>query len=165
MSAPESTAAARIEAWYAGLSPRDQRVVRIGGIVATALVVVVAVLQLHTAVNRVEKRVATKRADVAFISSVLPELRAAPLPQGTGQSLVTVIDRTTRDAGLGANLRGTEPSGPSGVRVRLEGAAFDTLVTWLLKVEREYGLAVQAATLEKTDSPGRVNASFTFASG
>jgi len=164
MSEPDSTAA-RLEAWYASLGPRDQLVVRAGGLVAAALIVVLLVLQLHGAVNRAEKRVAAKRADVAFISSVLPELRAAPLPQGGGQSLVTVIDRTTRDAGLGTNLRGTEPSGISGVRVRLEGAAFDTLVTWLLKVEREYGLSIQTATLEKTDSPGRVNASFTFVPG
>jgi general secretion pathway protein M len=164
MSETESTVA-RIEAWYLSLSPRDQLIARVGGIAAVALIVLAVFVQLHALVNRAEKRVAAKRADVAFISSVLPELRAAPLPQGGGQSLVTVIDRTTRDAGLGTNLRGTEPSGTAGVRVRLEGAAFDTLVTWLLKVEREYGLSIQTATLEKTDSPGRVNASFTFVPG
>jgi general secretion pathway protein M len=73
-----------------------------------------------------------------------------------------VVDRTTRDAGLAVNLKGTEPSGISGVRVRFEGASFEQLVTWLLRIQQEYGLAIQAATLEKTDAPGRVNASLTF---
>jgi general secretion pathway protein M len=164
MSERESPAA-RLEAWYSALGAREQLIVRAGSLVAAALLVAGVVLQLHAAVQRAERRVAAKRADVAFIAGVLPELRAAPLPQSAGQSLVTVIDRTTRDAGLGGSLRGTEPSGISGVRVRLEGASFETLVTWLLRVEREYGLAIPAATLEKTDAPGRVNASLTFVPG
>lgn len=164
MSERES-ATAQLAGWYATLAPREQLIVRAGSLAAVALIILGAVLQLHATVNRAEQRLATKRADVAFITSVLPELRAAPLPQGGGQSLVTVVDRTTRDAGLGMNLRGAEPSGTSGVRVRLEGAAFDALVAWLLRVEREYGLSVQAATLEKTDAPGRVNASFTLVPG
>ena len=158
----EQSALARLSAWYATLAPREQLMVRVGSIIAALLIVVSVVLQLHGAVSAAEKRVARKRGDVAFIRSVLPELRAAPMPQTSGQSLVTVIDQTTRDAGIGGSLRGTEPSGQSGVRVRLEGAAFDQLLTWLLRVEREYGLTVQAATLEKTESPGLVNASLTL---
>ncbi len=155
----------RVSEWYDGLQPREQTVVRVGGLAAAALVVLSVVLQLHAVVNRAEKRLAAKRDDVAFITSVLPELRAAPVPQGAGSSLVTVIDRTTRDQGLSGNLRGADPSGIGGVRVRLEGAAFDTLLTWLLRLEREYGLRVQSATLEKTDAPGRVNANLSLVPG
>jgi len=152
----------RLEAWYSGLAPREQLMVRIGAIAAAVLLVAGLVLRLHGAVQATEKRLATKRADIAYIQSVLPELRAAPLPAGGGQSLVAVVDRTTRDAGLAMNLKGTEPSGISGVRVRFEGASFAQLVTWLLRIQQEYGLSIQAATLEKTDSPGRVNANLTF---
>jgi general secretion pathway protein M len=159
------SASARLTSWYQSLVPREQLVVRTGAIAGAVLIVVGGLLQAHAALGRAEQRVATKRGDVAFIRSVLPELRAAPVPQAGGQSLVTVVDRTTREAGLGANLHGAEPSGISGVRVRLEGAAFDQLLTWLLRIEREYGLAVQAATLEKTDAPGRVNASLTLVQG
>jgi general secretion pathway protein M len=151
-----------LEAWYDALNPREQLLVRYGALAAIVLIVVGVVLQLHGAVRATEKRVATKRADAAYIQSVLPELRSRPLPAGGGQSLVMVVDRTTRDAGLAVNLKGTEPSGISGVRVRFEGASFEQLVTWLLRIQQEYGLAIQAATLEKTDAPGRVNASLTF---
>jgi len=152
----------RFEAWYASLNPREQLIVRVGAVAGAALLVVGLVLRLHGVVQTAEKRLASKRADAAYIQSVLPELRTAPLPAGGGQSLVTVVDRTTRDAGLAMNLKGTEPSGISGVRVRFEGASFEQLVTWLLRVQQEYGLTIQAATLEKTESPGRVNASLTF---
>ena len=155
-------ARARLEAWYAGLAEREQLVVRIGALAGGALLIVALVLRMHGLVHAAEQRVAAKRADVDYIHGVLPELRAAPLPAGGGQSLVAVVDRTTRDAGLATNLRGTEPSGMNGVRVRFEGAAFDQLVTWMLRIQQEYGLAIQAATLEKTDTPGRVNANLTF---
>jgi general secretion pathway protein M len=160
-----SEARTRAQAWYATLEPREQRVVRTGGLVAALLLVAGLILQLHASLARAEQRLATERADVNYIRSVLPELRQAPLPQGAGQSLVTVIDRSTRDSGLGMNLRGADPSGVGGVRVRLEGAAFDTLVQWLLRLARENGLAVQSATLEKTDAPGRVNANLTLVAG
>ena len=157
-----TSSSAQLAAWYAGLAPREQRIVRIGAMAAAVLLVAGIVLRMHASVHATEKRVAAQHGDVAYIAGVLPELRAAPLPAEAGQSLVTVIDRTTRDGGLAANLRGAEPSGANGVQVRFEGASFDALVVWLLRVEREYGLAVQAATLERTDAPGRVNASLTF---
>ena len=155
----------RVNEWYGGLAPREQVMVRVGGVAAAILIVLGVVLQLHGVVNRAEKRLQTKRDDLAYISSVLPELRAAPVPQSGGQSIVTIIDRTTRDAGLAQNLRGADPSGIGGVRVRLEGAGFDSLVAWLLRMQREYGLRVQSATLEKTDTPGRVNANFALVPG
>lgn len=153
---------ADVTRWYEGLAPREQKLVGGGAIAATVLVVLSVVMNLHALVRNAEKRLASKQADVAYIQSVLPELRAAPQPAGDGQSLVAIIDHTTRDAGLNPNLRGTEPNGDAGVRVRLEGAAFEAVVTWLLRVQREQGLTVQAATLEKTDVPGHVNASLTF---
>ncbi len=153
----------RLRAWYAGLEPREQKTVAWGAVAAAALVVVVGTLQLHAAVARAEKRVGQKRADAAYIQSVLPELRAAPVPQGGDQSLVIVVDRTTRDAGLAMHLRGTEPAGMNALRVRFEGASFDATVVWLVRLQREYGVRVPAATIERTATPGVVNASVTLA--
>jgi type II secretory pathway component PulM len=152
----------RVKAWYTGLEAREQKTVLWGAIGGGVLVVLVVLLQLHAAVARTERRVEQKRGDVAYIQSVLPELRAAPLPQGGDLSLVVVVDRTSRDAGLAMHLRGTEPGGPNELRVRLEGAPFDATVNWLLRLQREYGVRVPAASLERA-SPGLVNASVTLA--
>ena len=157
-----STLSARLASWYGALQPREQLIVRVGAILVGLLLIAGSVGRMHTLVSGAEKRLAGKRADIVYIGSVMAELRSAPVPSGGGQSLVSVIDRTTRDGGLGMNLRGTEPSGMNGVRVHLEGVSFDALATWLLRVQREYGLTVQAATLERTDAPGRVNANLTF---
>lgn len=129
---------ARLQAWFNALDTREQVLVRYGAIAALALALAGSVLELHSLVSRLEKRLAGKRADVAYIESALPELRSIPLPQAGGQSLLLVVDRTTRDAGLAASLRGTEPNGAGGGRVHLEGADFEALLTWLLRIEREY---------------------------
>jgi type II secretory pathway component PulM len=152
----------RVRAWYAGLEPREQKTVAWGAVATAALVVVVGTLQLHAAVARSEKRVTQKRADAGYIQAVLPELRAAPVPQGGDQSLVIVVDRTTRDAGLAMHLRGTEPAGMNALRVRFEGAPFDASVVWLVRMQREYGVRVQAAALERTAVPGAINATVTL---
>lgn len=157
-----NSAVDRLKTWYAGLEPREQLTVSWGAIAAVALVVVIGVLQMHATVARLEKRVAQKRADVAYIQSVLPELRAAPVPQGGDQSLVIVVDRTTRDAGLAMHLRGTEPAGMNSLRVRFEGASFDSTVVWLVRLQREYGIRISAAALERTAAPGIVNATVTL---
>lgn len=156
------SAVERVKTWYAGLEPREQTTVRWGTIGAAVLVVLGILLQSHAAVNRAQKRVETKRADLAYVQSVLPELQAAPVPQGGGESLVIVVDRTTRDSGLAMALRGTEPAGPTSVRVRFEGASFDSMIAWLLRLQREYGVAVQAASFERGGASGVVNANVTL---
>ena len=67
-----------------------------------------------------------------------------------------------REAGLATALRGTQPSA-TGVRVQLEGAPFDTLLTWLDTLDRRYGLAIESITVDRTVTPGLVNASISFA--
>lgn len=153
----------KVRTWYAGLEAREQKAVTWGAVGGTVVVLLVVVLQLHAAVDRAERRLQQKRADVAYIQSVLPELRAAPVPQGGDQSLVVVVDRTTRDAGLAMNVRGTEPGGQNELRVRLEGAPFDASVNWILRLQREYGVRIAAASIERTGTPGIVNASVTLA--
>jgi type II secretory pathway component PulM len=153
----------KVRSWYAELEPRERKIVAWGALGGTALLLLVIVLQLHAALDRGERRVQQKRADVGYVQAVLPELRAAPVPQGGDQSLVVVVDRTTRDAGLAMNVRGTEPGGPNELRVRLEGAPFDASVNWILRLQREYGVRIAAASFERTASAGVVNASITLA--
>jgi general secretion pathway protein M len=74
---------------------------------------------------------------------------------------VVVVDRTARETGLTDALRGTAPNG-NGVRVQLEGAAFDAMVPWLVNLDENYGLAIESITLDRTARPGLVNASITF---
>jgi type II secretory pathway component PulM len=91
------------------------------------------------------------------------EVRASAkqLPANTGEAPVVLVDRVGREAGLASALRGTQPNG-NGVRVQLEAAPFDTLVTWLATLDERYGLSIETITVDRAARPGVVNASITF---
>ncbi len=150
--------------WYLALSLRDRRMLAVGVlIVATLLVLGGVLMPLHSAVANAEARLQTRRDDLAWIQRNAPEVRAAASSTVvTDESPIVLVDRTGREAGLGNALRGTAPNGAGGVRVQLESAPFDTLVSWLGNLQSRYGLAIDSITVDRAAQPGVVNASISL---
>ncbi len=158
----------RLRTWLTGLSPRERTLVlAAAGVAAIALLYLVLVLPLQTMAGRRAARVEQKAADLAWMRQVAPAVTAAAAggtaEAPTGESLVVLIDRTAREAGLGAALRDQSPNGEAGLRLRLEAAAFDTLIEWLGRLQERHGVAIEAANFDATGNPGLVNASLTLA--
>jgi general secretion pathway protein M len=156
---------AKLQAWYGALQQREQLVVAGGAVALAALILVVGVvLPLHSAVADAVKRVDSRREDYAWMQVNAAEVQSggAMISDDTGEAPMVVVDRVGREAGLGSALKGTQPSG-SGVRVQLESAPFDTLVTWLATLDQRYGLAIDSITVDRAARPGIVNANITFA--
>jgi general secretion pathway protein M len=154
----------KLHAWYSGLQEREQRMVTIGSVAVALLILVLGILMpLQSAVSNAVGRNATKREDLAWMQANAPEIRASGnlLTANTGEAPVVLVDRVGREAGLASALRGTQPNG-NGVRVQLEAAPFDTLVTWLATLDERYGLSIETITLDRAARPGVVNASITF---
>jgi general secretion pathway protein M len=150
---------------YIALQPREQRMVGIGAVAVGFLILAGGVvLPLQTAVSTALKRAETKRADLAWMRVNAPEIQAgrATVMADSTEAPVVVVDRVGRESGLGSALRGTQPSG-NGVRVQLEAAPFDALVTWIASLDQRYGLAIESITIDRADKPGVVNANITFA--
>jgi general secretion pathway protein M len=155
----------KLQAWYAGMQPREQRMMVIGGISVAALVLIFGILlPLQTAVSGASARIDAKREDLKWMQVNASEVSAAggSLPADTGEAPLVLVDRVGREAGLGPALRGTQPEG-DGIRVQLEGASFDTLVGWLATLDERYGVAMDAMTIDRAAKPGEVNASISFA--
>ena len=156
----------KLRMWYAGLQAREQRFVAMGGLGLGVLLLFGALLlPLQSAVSAAAKRTAVKREDLKWMRVNASEIRAGSdqLPADTGEAPMVLVDRVGREAGLGSALRGTGPSGTAGVRVQLEAAPFDTLITWLATLESRHGLTIESITVDRAAKPGVVNASVTFA--
>ncbi len=154
----------KLGTWYVGLQGRERRVVAIGAVAVAILILLFGLLvPLQSAVSNAVTRNEGKREDLAWMQVNAPEIRAAgnQVTADTGEAPVVVVDRVGREAGLAAALRGTQPNG-TGVRVQLEAAPFDTLVTWLATLDERYGLAIESITVDRAARPGVVNASITF---
>jgi general secretion pathway protein M len=154
-----------LKAWYAGLQERERRVVGIGAIALAALILFGGILlPLESAVSTAVKTKQTRTEDLAWMRINAPEVQAgaATVMSDTGEAPVVLVDRLGREAGLGNALRGTQPSG-TGVRVQLEAAPFDVLVTWLAALDEHYGFGVESISVDRAARPGVVNANITFA--
>jgi general secretion pathway protein M len=159
----------KLKDWFDGLNTRE-RVIVIAGAV---LVLITAVYMLglapfYNAVSARAERVERKEADLAWMRSIASEVQvlgtnrpmtaAAP----SNESLVVLVDRTAREAGLGTALTGQTPNGQSGIRVRMEGAPFDTVMTWLGNLQLNQAVSVESAQFDRTGAPGQVNASIVL---
>jgi general secretion pathway protein M len=153
-----------LRAWYAGLQERERRVVAGGAIAVAVLVLVLGILlPLHSALSNARERADTKRADLAWMQAHAAEVRSGGVPpRDTGEAPMVLVDRVGHEVGLGDALRRTQPNG-TGVQVQLEGASFDTMLTWLRTLDVSHGLAVETITVDRAPKPGVVNATVTFA--
>jgi general secretion pathway protein M len=155
----------KIKEWFGNLQSREQRVVGIGAIALCALILFGGiVLPLESAVSTAVKTRDARTADLAWMRVNAPEVQAGggTLAADTGEAPVVLVDRVGREAGLGSAMRGTQPSG-TGVRVQLEAAPFDTMITWLAALDARYGLAIESISVDRAAKPGVVNANITFA--
>jgi general secretion pathway protein M len=157
--------------WFLGLEPRERLVVAVGSFVVLALVLWgLAIAPLYNASALTSSRIESKRNTLAFLRGAAAELAAgaqlpASRPDLAGQSLVVIVDRSAREAGLGASLTRNQPVGDDGIRVRLENASFDALARWLAALNAGSGLSIESASFDRAPDEGRVNASLVFRQG
>jgi general secretion pathway protein M len=157
----------RIAAWpkpdLSRLSPRERRILALGGAIAAVLFVLAVVLPLEHSVAALHRRVAHQRAELAWMRRVAPELAAAGPPSANGTlPLIVVIDQSARRAGLAGALAGSAPQGPDTLQVRLQRAPFDALIAWLARLEQQDGVQVQAARIQAAEGAGLVDAALTL---
>src|ERR1700722_19013415 len=144
------------------LSERDRRTLKIGGGVA-ALLLLYVIIQLDSSVSSAHKRILKKQADLTWMRANGPELaQMGHAPGGGQESLLVIVDRSARESGLATALAGSDPAGPGALSIRLQKAAFDSLVPWLYRLSQQNGIRVDTASIESAGSPGLVNASIVL---
>jgi general secretion pathway protein M len=164
---PKVPAASRFSfAQLSEISERDRRVLAIGAGLAALIFVFGVLLPLDRSVAQAHARLAQKRADLAWMQGVAPEIAAAPAPPAAGgESLLVIVDRSAREAGLGSALAGSEPGASGTLSIRLSKAPFDTVVAWLARLAQQNGIHVDSATIDSAGGPGLVNAALVLHSG
>jgi len=147
------------------LSERDRRMLTIGGALV-ALLLLYVIFQLDSSVSSAHKRIKKKQDDLTWIQTAAPEILAqGPVAPSGGESLIVIVDRSAREAGLATALAGSEPAGPGGLSVRLQKAPFDSLISWLARLSQQNGVRVDSASIDTAGTPGLVNAAIVLHMG
>lgn len=131
---------------------------------ATLLLAVVYLAGFRPLLNSAERNraiVSDQQALLEELSQVAarrgPQRGTAGSSAGRDQSLVLVVDRTTRNKGLATYLKRNQPDGTDAIRLRFEDAPFDNLLGWLVEMQSTYGVGAISANIDSSRSPGRVN--------
>jgi general secretion pathway protein M len=152
-----------IKTWYYGLNARERAIILVGTVlIVLTAVYLFALAPFYSSLSARAENVAQKQADLAWMRSVAGEVQVLSANQPmvaapTNESLVVLVDRTAREAGLSSALTGQTPNGETGIRVRLESAAFDMAMMWLGNLELSHSVAIESATFDRTSTPGLVN--------
>ncbi len=161
-----------VEFWE-GLQPRERVMLSIGA--AAVLFVLIYFLLWQPVMNArigMKREVEQQRALLQWMQEAAVEaqmLRGATGKGGgtkglRGQSLLSLVDQTAKQQGLGGAMKRVEPDGKQ-VRIWFEAASFDRLASWLEKLVKENGIRIVSATVERNDSPGLVDARLRLAEG
>jgi general secretion pathway protein M len=147
--------------WFKSLEQRERILVAVAGALLAIVLIYALVAPFNRLVDARAMRVEQKRQDLAWLRSVSPAIRTLAMSQpGTsGESLVVLIDRTARQAGIASAVTAQTPNGEHGMRVRLEAANFDNMIVWLASLQQQYGVSIESASFDRTDKSGVVNAS------
>ena len=155
-----------MRAWWDSLQARERRTLLLGAVALAAMLVFFLVWRpLHQRVDSLQARVAEQRDTLGWMRDAAAEVLAyrgrspaASRASGLGgEALYSLADRTAREAGLAGALQRVEPAGEGRVRVTLEQAAFDDLLGWLQRLERDFSIAADPVSLRRVDAPGRVS--------
>jgi type II secretory pathway component PulM len=153
--------------WWTQLAPRERILVAVCGVfIVGALIWTMGIQPLYKGSAKLAAQVVEKESQLAN----LQELASQILPGGdsktsatvsTNESIVVVIDKTTRSRSLAAYLKRNQPEGTNGVRLRFEGAPFDVLVQWIGELNKTYGMSMVSASFDEAGI-GRVNCSIVL---
>jgi general secretion pathway protein M len=157
--------------WFQKLAPRERILVSIAAVLAgITLIVTLGIRPIISNVISGHERVADKRELLFELERVAervgPQFGTGRAESGDGnQSLVVIIDRTTRNIGLAPYLKRNQPDGANSIRLRFEDAPFDAVIEWLGVIKNRHGLMTMAANFDTASATGRVNCNLTLSRG
>jgi len=154
----------QIKSRWSELEQRERLFLMAGGAaLIVALLYFALVAPLSHSKAQLASRVQQERADLVWMRGAAARIKAMRGTRGTPSalkgSLLATVDASARDAGISGAVKSLQQDSGTSVRARLEGAAFDKMLTWLGGLHRRYGVRVESIDLERAEGSGQINAS------
>lgn len=156
-----------MKTWFERLKPREQ----------LSLLLLALVLLLYFSYYLLWSPLADKRAQMearnasvavslqrvdAMVSEIM-QLRSNGDLGNTRRNLTSVVNQSTAAAGLSVSRM--QPNSRGEIQVRLEGAPFGALMSWLHDIEYSQSLLLREVSITQAGAGGRVNATVRIAQG
>lgn len=155
--------------WWESLSSRERLILSLGGGVLLVAMIYLTIWEpLYNQLRMLRQTVAEERIQLTWMEQAAFEvqsLRGVTITEKpTGESLLALVDRSARVAGMGSGLNRVEPEGKGKVRVWLNGIAFNTLIPWLAKLSKAQGVTPESLVVER-QGVGQINVRLVLVGG
>lgn len=155
----------RVQIWFTSLEQRERVMVVIGAIAVVLAVFYYGVWQpLNTGLARARTQVAAEAEMARWMIGLREEahmLRATgrdgPV-KGRNQSILAIIDSTSRARGLADAVRRIQPDNNDEAVVTLDDAQFNKMLYWLHMLRRDYNIYIASLTVTRDIQSGLVQA-------
>lgn len=155
--------------WFDSLSPRE-RIAVMAGVVAIVLALFYYLLwqPLNTSVIEGREQVSREAEQARWMLGIRDEARLLQSDnsrrtiKGREDSLLSIVDSSSRDNGLGEAVRRIQPDGNDKTTVTLAKANFNQMLFWLRSLQRDYGVAAVQMTITREEDAGTIQARLTL---
>ncbi|CAK0755920.1 Type II secretion system protein M [Gammaproteobacteria bacterium] len=159
-----------MNAWWESLSARERGMLSLAlGITIIATLYFAVWEPFQVQLRTLRQTVTDERSQVFWMEQATAEVIAlrgvVPVQKNNGESLLTLVDRSARVAGMGAGINRVEPEGKEKVRVWLNDIAFDTLIPWLAGLDKIQGVVPESLVVDRQGAAGQVNVRLVLVGG
>lgn len=155
--------------WWQARNAREKLILIIGGVFLLLFLYYGLVISpLQNGIARMQQRQAGEMELASWLVTVAPEVQRLRRASGTGAvqrsggSLLSVVDQTSKAAGLGKSITRMQPEGEAEVRAWLDQAPFNETLRWLRTLESSYGVEISELSFNRDTEAGRVKARVTL---
>ena len=146
----------RLIGWYDQRGPRDRLALRmLGAFAAIVIVYLMFIAPMLAYGERAQHRLQDERALLEWLRAHQGEAGGGAGAGAHDQPIATLVNTTAQENKL--TIHRYEPDGETGVKVWLEGAAFNAVVKWVYQLEGTYGIHAAEFNLERDAEPGKVS--------
>lgn len=153
----------KLKVWFSSLESREQ--IMVGFCAVFSVVTLGYFLLLKPAWSMVDEkaeRVAGMRATLALIQENSGKANNPSTPSASGRPLVVVVEQSVQAASLKPFLKRNQPQDTSTVRVSLDNAPFQNVMSWLAKLGENERMFIQSAVITRGQQAGTVKANVTL---
>jgi len=154
---------APLRARFEALQPREQQLLAAGAVVAGLALLYLAVWEPFAATRERRMHDLAAARDLAGRIELIGAQAQGSRSPGAGPvigaevSLLSAVDRASKDGTLGKAPSRMQPDGDKQVRVWVEDVPFDAVVRWMDDLQNRYGLRIDSASVERRPTAGTVN--------
>lgn len=160
----------KFNAWWQGVSPREQNYLRLMFIFVGIAVVYFGIYQptnnaiaaLQQAVNYQNAIVQNIQPKIAKITSLQRSTTQAN--SVTASNLLTVVDNNLKQQQLSRYATEVSQTSSSGVQIKFSNIGFDQMTQWLISIWQQYKIQVSQIDVRPTKTLGNVDVLLTLQS-